>query len=341
MITRPTWTDEAPVVELIDLHKRFHRAGAWPWSPRQEVHAVAGVDLRIAPGEVVALVGQSGSGKTTVSRIVLGLEEPSAGEVRLEGQRWSGLAEAQRRAQRVHYQYVPQDAMGALDPQQSALEHIEETLKVLAGLPRAEAREKAAEMLSRLGLGSRLHALPREMSGGEQRRVTIARVLALSPRLVVADEPTSGLDPDRRESVLEALIANLPPRAACILVTHDMSEARGWCHRVLAMIAGRVIEEVDLSVSEPTHPYARVLFDPWSAPLPRGLLADQGCPYRPDCPLVTAEVAHLCATTVPSLQPLPRGPDGQRVACHALTASSSSPPPSSPPSSSPSPAPTP
>lgn len=327
MTTRPFFADEAPVVELTGLHKRFRRGGAWPWSASEEVHAVNGVDLRIAPGEVVALVGQSGSGKTTVSRIVLGLEEPTEGEVRLEGQRWSGLPEAQRRARRVHYQYVPQDAMGALDPQQSALEHIEETLKVLGGRSRAEARDEASEMLAKLGLGARLHALPREMSGGEQRRVTIARVLALSPRLVVADEPTSGLDPDRRESVLEALIANLPPRAACILVTHDMSEARGWCHRVLAMIAGRVIEEVDLSVSEPAHPYASILFDPWSAALPRGPLADQGCPYRPDCPLVNGEVAHLCATVVPPLAPILRGPAGQRVACHALTTSSSRPTP--------------
>ena len=118
-------------------------------------------------------------------------------------------------------------------------------------------------MLERLGLGERLGALPREMSGGEQRRVTLARVFALQPRLVVADEPTSGLDPDRQESVLEDLIANLPPDAGCILVTHDMPQARAWCHRALVMLEGRVVEELALPNGEPQHPYARMLFDPW------------------------------------------------------------------------------
>lgn len=327
---RPVQADAGPVVAVQGLVKTFRRAGRWPWSASREVPAVQGVDLVVAPGEVVALVGQSGSGKTTVSRIVLGLEEPTAGEVLLEGQPWSHRPEGDRRPLRVHYQYVPQDAMGALDPQQTALEHVEETLTVLGGATRADARERARSMLEKLGLGARLHALPREMSGGEQRRVTLARVLALDPRLVVADEPTSGLDPDRRESVLEALIGNLPPGAGCILVTHDMSEARGWCHRVLAMLAGRVIEEVDLSVAEPVHPYARILFDPWSAPVPRGPLASTGCPFRPDCPLATGPLADRCAAQVPSLLPYGSPVHRHRVACHALTQGPADPAPLAP-----------
>ncbi len=306
-----------PVVAVKGLHKTFVQSGPWPWSPKRDVRAVQGVDFEVAPGEVIALVGQSGSGKTTVSRIVLGLEEPTRGEIWLDGERWDGLSEAQRRAKRVRYQYVPQDAMGALDPQQTALEHVEETLRVLGGLSRADATGQGKDMLDKLGLGKRFHALPREMSGGEQRRVTLARVLALSPRLVVADEPTSGLDPDRRESVLEALIGNLPPGAGCVLVTHDMSEARGWCHRILGMLAGRVIEEVDLSKAEPRHPYARVLFDPWAGPVPRGPLATVGCPFRPDCAHARgdAALAARCAREVPALaeQDDPR----HRVACFA------------------------
>ena len=157
--------------------------------------------------------------------------------------RWDGLSESQRRAHRADFQYVPQDAMGALNPQQTALEHISETYRVLGGLSRQEAIDSASTLLNGLGLGERLHSLPRSMSGGEQRRVTLARVLALKPKLVVADEPTSGLDPERRELVLEALIKNLPKDSACILVTHDMSEARDFCHRIYAMLAGRVIEK--------------------------------------------------------------------------------------------------
>lgn len=303
-----------PVVRVVDLHKTFVQSGPWPWSPRRDVRAVRGVSFDVAPGEVVALVGQSGSGKTTVSRVVLGLEEPTSGEIWLDGLRWDGRSEAQRRPDRVRFQYVPQDAMGALDPQQSAHEHVAETLRALGGQDRAEAKDRAEHMLAKLGLGERLHALPREMSGGEQRRVTLARVLALEPRLVVADEPTSGLDPDRRASVLEALIGNLPKGAGCILVTHDMSEARGWCHRVLAMLAGRVIEEVDLRKDEPRHPYARVLFDPWSGPVPRGPLAEDGCPFRPDCTLAVEGLADRCGRELPGL--LPRA-GTHRVACHA------------------------
>ena len=305
------------VVAVRGLHKNFTQAGPWPWSPSRQIPAVQGVDFEVGEGEVIALVGQSGSGKTTVSRIVLGLEEPSAGEIWLDGQRWDGLSEAERRPKRVRYQYVPQDALGALDPQQTALEHVVETLGALGQLPPREARDRGREILSRLGLGAREGALPREMSGGEQRRVTLARVLALEPRLVVADEPTSGLDVDRRESVLEALVGNLPKGAGCILVTHDMAEARGWCHRVLAMLAGRVIEEVDLREAQPAHPYARILFDPWSGPLPRHDLAKVGCPFRPDCPFVDKGVEARCAGEVPALAGLSSA--RHRVACHALT----------------------
>ena len=312
--------EAAPVVVVKGLVKTFVQSGAWPWSETREVHAVRGVDFTIAPGEVVALVGQSGSGKTTVSRIVLGLEEPTDGEVWLDGHRWDGLSEAERRPKRVNYQYVPQDAMGALDPQQTALEHVIETLTVLGGRSAEDALAEAQAMLENLGLGQRLHALPREMSGGEQRRVTLARVLALNPRLVVADEPTSGLDPDRRESVLEDLIGNLPEGAGCILVTHDMAEARGWCDRVLAMLAGRVIEEVDLKHSEPLHPYARVLFDPWSRPVPRGPLATTGCPFLPDCGLAVDGLRQRCASVVPALAP--QADPHHAVACFAHDASS-------------------
>jgi ABC-type glutathione transport system ATPase component len=257
-----------PIVEVRNLHKTFEESGAWPWSERRSVPAVRGVDFVVNPGEVVALVGQSGSGKTTVSRIVLGLETATGGGVWIEGQRWDDLPESKRRPRRVDYQYVPQDAMAALDPQQTALEHVSETLRVLGGLDTGDAKEQGLLMLSRLGLGSRAGALPREMSGGEQRRVTLARVLALEPRLVVADEPTSGLDPERREEVLQALVGNLPKDAGCIIVTHDMSEATQWCDRILVMLHGRVVEELNAKEDAPQHPYSKVLFDPWAGPLP-------------------------------------------------------------------------
>jgi peptide/nickel transport system ATP-binding protein len=252
-----------PILDCEGVSKTFTQHGPWPWSESRDVHAVRDVSFTLGTGEVVALVGQSGSGKTTLSRCILGLEGVSGGRILVEGQPWDTLSESQRRPLRVRYQYVPQDALSALDPQQTALEHVVESLVVLGGRARRDAVGEAQAMLERLGLGHRREALPREMSGGEQRRVTLARVFALQPRLVVADEPTSGLDPDRQESVLEDLICNLPTGSSCILVTHDMPQARKWCTRALVMLEGRVVEELPLPHGEPTHPYARMLFDPW------------------------------------------------------------------------------
>ena len=306
-----------PTVEVRGLRKVFVQRRAWPWDPPREVHAIKGVDLQLHPGQVMAVVGQSGSGKTTLARIVLGLEELSDGEVLLEGQRWDLMEEAERHQHRVFYQYVPQDAMSALDPQQNALEHVTETLRVLGGCSRSEARKKGEKMLHRLGLSQRMAALPREMSGGEQRRVTLARVLALNPRLVVADEPTSGLDPDRRREVLRDLIGNLPDGAACMLVTHNMSAAKAWCSHAVVMLDGWVIENFDPRNEMPVHPYSKLLFDPWSAPLPGTNLSTEGCPFLNDCPLVQGSLAETCRRTMPPLLPLDHHQG--RVACHALS----------------------
>ena len=307
------------IVSARQVRKDFHQGGAFPWSEKSTNHALQGVDLTVHAGEVVALVGQSGSGKTTLARIVLGLEDPTAGEIDLEGLRWDGLSERERHPHRVKYQYVPQDPMAALDPQQTAHEHVAETLRVLGGRSRADAGTEARAMLERLGLGERLGALPREMSGGEQRRVTLARVLALTPRLVVADEPTSGLEPDRRTAVLQALIGNLPSDAGCILVTHDMAAARRWAHRVLVMLAGRVIEELDLRESDPLHPYAQVLFDPWGHPAPEAPLTPVGCPFVENCSLPSQVLAETCRRSVPSLGSAPQSRADHRVACHHHT----------------------
>jgi ABC-type glutathione transport system ATPase component len=310
-------SEQRPTVEVKGLRKAFVQRGAWPWDPVREVHAIKGVDLQLFPDQVLAVVGQSGSGKTTLARIVLGLEELTEGEVLLEGRRWDRMTEADRHGYRVFYQYVPQDAMSALDPQQDALQHVSETLRVLGGQSRTAAREKGEEMLHRLGLGERMQALPREMSGGEQRRVTLARVLALEPRLVVADEPTSGLDPDRRREVLRDLIGNLPKGAACMLVTHNMAAAKAWCTHAVVMLDGWVIEAFDPRNEMPVHPYSKLLFDPWSAPLPGTNLATEGCPYRNDCPLVQGSLEETCRRSMPMLQPLDHHQG--RVACHALS----------------------
>ncbi len=255
------------LVEARGVSRRYVLPGPWPWARASTVDAVLDVDLVVAPGEVVALVGRSGSGKTTLARMLLGLEEPDAGTIHLEGQRWDHTPERVRRPLRARYQYVPQDAMSALDPQQSVRAHVMESLTVLAGRGRADAGVAADALLARLGLAHRADALPRELSGGEQRRVTLARVLALAPRLVVADEPTSGLDPDRRAAVLTDLLANLGPEAGCVLVTHDLDAVSLVANRVVVMLEGRIVDEWHPRTAPATHPYTRALLDPWQNPL--------------------------------------------------------------------------
>jgi ABC-type glutathione transport system ATPase component len=305
-----------PIVALEGVTKTFHVHGAAPWKRGRFVKAVRGVDLVVHPGEIVALVGQSGSGKTTLARLVLGLDEPTTGTVHLDGERWDHVPERRRRERRPQYQYVPQDALQALDPQQTVLEHVVETLSVLGGLARSDAVLRAREQLEALGLDHRAGALPRQLSGGEQRRVTLARVLALAPRLVVADEPTSGLDPDRRRAVLQALLGSLAPGAACILVTHDMEVARTACHRALLMLAGSIIEEVDLRRENPVHPYGELLFAPWDHPLPKAPLGGEGCPFVRSCPLAEPALAPTCGSVAPALHAVdPQS--AHRVACHA------------------------
>jgi len=305
----------APIVDVRSVYRTFEQRGPWPWSEARSVKAVQGVDIEVYAGDVLAIVGQSGSGKTTLSRMVLGLETVSEGEIWIEGRRWDDAEEGEREAHRLAYQYIPQDAMAALDPQQTALEHIVETLRALADRDLETARKEATDLLVHLGLGERLHALPREMSGGEQRRVTLARVLALSPRLIVADEPTSGLDPERRQEVLRDLVGNLPEGSACILVTHNMGAARDYCTRAVVMLAGRVIETFDPRTDTPVHPYARLLFEPWEGPLPEQGLAEAGCPFHLDCTLAHDALAEQCRLETPPLAVLEGST--RQVACHA------------------------
>ena len=148
-------------------------------------------------------------------------------------------------------QYIPQDALSALDPQQTVLEHIVESVTVVGGRPAAEARVEAQQLLDSLGIGHRASALPRDLSGGEQRRVTLARVLGLQPRIIVADEPTSGLDPRRRDEVLEDLIDARPEGTGVIWVTHDLGLAARFADRALVMLEGEVVERVELPDGNP------------------------------------------------------------------------------------------
>ena len=290
------------LLEVRGLEVRFRgRHGA-------VARAVDGVDLAVPRGEVLALVGESGCGKTTLARTILGLERPAAGEIRFEGEplRYDGKS---LRSYRGKTQIVFQDPMGSLNPRQTVYEVVAEGLRIQK-VPGDETA-RVADALSRAGLRppERFFRLyPYELSGGQRQRVVIAGAMVLNPALLVADEPVSSLDASVRGEILKLMLELVRETGVTILVvTHDLGLAWNIADRIAVMYLGRIVEEgpAEELLSNPRHPYTRALLSvvPETAELEQQILQGEtpdptripsGCRFHPRCPLyASGESARL------------------------------------------------
>ncbi|HZQ16183.1 MAG TPA: ABC transporter ATP-binding protein [Gaiellaceae bacterium] len=251
------------VLEVRGLSKRFPVGGALH---RSRVHAVDDVSFALEPGRITALAGESGSGKSTVARLLVKLYEPSEGSVLFDGRDIAG--ERRRRdvlAYRSQVQMIFQDPFGSLNPVKTIRHHIARPLRIHGVVPGRGVDRRVLELLDTVGLVPPEHIAakyPHEISGGQRQRVAIARALAVEPRVVIADEPISMLDVSIRIGILN-LMADLKTKlgVSFLYVTHDLASARYVADDLLVMYAGHIVEQgpVDSVLGEPLHPYTELL----------------------------------------------------------------------------------
>jgi oligopeptide/dipeptide ABC transporter ATP-binding protein len=327
-----------PLLEVEDLVVRYPVArglvGTLARHPRLDVHAVEGVSLLLREGELLALVGESGCGKTTTAQAVLRLVDPVSGVIRFEGRDITALRARALRPLRRRLQIVYQDPYESLDPRLRVRAAVEEPLLVHGlGGSKAEREQHVIDALARVELSPPelfLDRYPHELSGGQRQRVAIAAGLVLEPRLLVADEPVSMLDVSVRAGVLQLLDGLRQGGLAILMITHDLSTAARYADRIAVMYLGRIVEEGSAAdvVRNPQHPYTKALLsvvphrDPRLQRRPqilRGETPDavripSGCRFHPRCPVAI----DVCRTEDPPLErPASAAPE-HRAACLLL-----------------------
>jgi oligopeptide/dipeptide ABC transporter ATP-binding protein len=329
----------APLLEVRDLVKHYLPARRWLQQPGPAVRAVDGVSFALDRGRTLALVGESGCGKTTTAKSVLRLVEPTSGSVRFEGEELLALPPARMRERRRDLQIIFQDPYASLNPRLPAGEIVSEPLRNFPSMvegagaraPRARARrERTAWLFEKVGLRPEaLDRYPHEFSGGQRQRLGIARALALQPKLIVCDEPVSALDVSVQAQVIN-LLTDLQAEfgLAYLFVAHDLAVVRHIAHTVAVMVLGQIVEIADRDTlfAAPRHPYTEGLLAAAPQPDPRRkpqrvLLAGDppsparppsGCRFHTRCPIaqpVCREQAPPLAVRVdPGRAPSPAAP---------------------------------
>jgi peptide/nickel transport system ATP-binding protein len=322
------------VLQVSNLRKLFPVSrgvvGTLLFRPHRYCHAVDGVSFSVARGEILGLVGESGSGKTTTALNVLGLVEPTEGEILFSGQSVPALVHSRERLRlRREMQIIFQDPYESLNPRQTVFETVAEPVEVHRLVKsRAEKVERVKAALNAAGLKppeTFFERYPEDLSGGQRQRVVIAGALVLNPRLLVADEPVSMLDVSIRAEILNLLLQLRDERGITILyITHDLATAAYFTDRVAVMYLGRIVEigPTKTVLSDPRHPYTQALLSVIPVPNPRRrrkrmILTGEtpnpidlppGCRFHPRCPVASDR----CSQTEPHLQPVG---DNHQAAC--------------------------
>ena len=293
-------------------------------APRAVLKAVDGISFEIGRGETFSLVGESGCGKSTVARLIVGLYEPTAGTIRFDGvEIGAGAPKADRRRVQSRMQMIFQDPYASLNPRWRVSSIIAEPMRAGG----RETRGRAEELLRQVGLAAAdAEKYPHEFSGGQRQRISIARALAGEPEFLVCDEPTSALDVSVQAQILN-LMKDLQRRFGLtyLFISHDLAVVYHVSTRVGVMYLGRIVEEAATAelFRRPRHPYTRMLLDaipdlemsgrartPVAGEVPSPIDPPSGCPFHPRCP----HANDRCRIERPAMLEL----DGARVACHAV-----------------------
>ncbi len=323
----------APLLELDSVEKLFPLTRSLTDTVQRRaaraVHAVDGVSLTVGAGETVGLIGESGSGKTTLGWLIARLHEPTGGAMRFGGHDITHLQGSELRAWRRNVQIVFQDPVGSLDPRLRVWQIVGEPIRAQERLGRATVRARVADLLPTVGLPPDcLDQYPHEFSGGGRQRLSVARALSVSPRMIILDEPTSALDVAVQAQVLNRLVELQRERSlAYLVITHNVAAVRYVADRVAVMYLGRIVEygEVHQVLEHPVHPYTKALLAAVPVPdakrrrtryriggdIPSLVDPPPGCRFAPRCPFVIDK----CRAEYPPLTTV-EGLGDRLVACH-------------------------
>ena len=314
-------TTTSPLLQIRSLTKHFRLPGGWLSGGARYVYAVDGVDLEIAPGEVLGLVGESGCGKTTLGRMVLRLIEPTDGQVIFDGHDLTALKREEMRHMRQQMQVVFQNPLSSLSPRFKVEQIVAEPLVTHHVLPKKQIRSRVLELLDQVGLGTQhIDRFPHEMSGGQCQRVAVARALAVNPKLLILDEPTSALDVSVQAQIINLLEELKQAHGLTYLfISHDLNIVQHISDRIGVMYLGKLVElgPSEAVFNQPLHPYTKALFGAIPLPVvdsgrsltilegnvPSPVNPPSGCRFHTRCPLAQ----EICKQEQPELRQVSPG----------------------------------